>query len=74
MMAAPTTIITTCIIPATPTLYVGVVMVATTVLIPGIKETPMQTPTIAIIKPDIALIYKKTPDARSSKVITIMIN
>ena len=41
MIAAPTTIITTCIIPATPTLYVGVVMVATTVLIPGIKETPM---------------------------------
>ena len=74
MMAAPTTIITTCIIPATPTLYVGVVMVATTVLIPGIKETPMQTPTIAIIKPDIALIYKQTADCHSSKVITIMIN
>lgn len=40
IIAAPTTIITTCIIPATPTEKVGVVIVATVVLRPGMKETP----------------------------------
>jgi hypothetical protein len=49
MMAAKKTNSTTGAIPATPTLYVGVVIVATVVFIPGIKDREIMIPIAPMI-------------------------